>query len=216
MKIKDTIISLPFAIPFVILFVFSDIFGYLYPVLIIFFSCFFIFFIFVILNTKNIAYENVDKKKKKTGNLIGILLIIYLTSAIGYGIYTANQNMTLKEQEIKQMSLSGIANYLIKNKHKGRINLIMQIDRISYQNNTLEYYCYTTDGLLEKTTFFIEDVSEYKKRIQKKLINDNCTKTPLSIFLHKNGVVHYLYHRKTKSGKEFLFDINITKKMCDK
>jgi len=143
------------------------------------------------------------------------LAIMFLIGAIAYGTNTAQNELEEKRERLSKMTLQEVAEYILdKNAGTVIIDPITKIKNMYLDNNVLELPYYVSDGFLLKFASALESKESSKERVQKDTLDEDCSKTALSIFMQKGGVMHYTYRLDNKSENNYLFDFNNTWEMC--
>ncbi|MEN8194196.1 MAG: hypothetical protein ABFS12_15335 [Bacteroidota bacterium] len=145
------------------------------------------------------------------------LAILFLIGAVGYGINTSQNELEEKRERLNTMSLQEVAAYILeKNSGTVIIDPITKVKNMYVNNNVLELPYYVSDGFLRKFASAIESEESSKVRLQKDTLDEDCSKTALSVFMQKGGVMHYTYRLENNSEDTYLFDFNNTWEMCKK
>ena len=166
------------------------------------------------VGTEKKASPEIEWNTKNIMLLSGALL--FMVSAILYGVHTANEQLAQKRKKMMTLPIQEIADYIIDHNNHRRIGPITKIDRILYKGHTLTFYYQIEGGILEKAASSMQSIEEFRKRVTGEFKTEDCSKTSFSVFLDKNGTIHYIYHNATDGNETFMFDINITKEMCSK
>lgn len=141
--------------------------------------------------------------------------LLFMVGAILYGVNTADEQLAQKRKKIMAMPISEVADYIIAHNDNRRIDPITKIDKIIYKEYTMTFYYQVEGGMLEKAASYIQNIDSFKARVTREFKAEDCSKTAFSVFLDKNGTMHYVYHKVTDNNKAFMFDVNITKEICD-
>lgn len=144
------------------------------------------------------------------------LAVLFLIGAIAYGINTSQIELEEKRERLNTMSLQEVAVYILeKNPGTVIIDPVTKVKNMYVNKNVLELPYYVSDGFLSKSALSIGSEESAKVRLQKDTLNEDCTKTAISVFMQKGGVMHYTY-RLDNSDNTYIFDFNNTWEMCKK
>ena len=152
------------------------------------------------------ANGNIEMNSKNIF-MLGIA-IIFLIAAISYGINTADNELKEKRAKMMQMDIEQVAQHIIKHANGTHLDPVTKIADVRYKDNVLTFYYRVS--LATKSM-----IKSIKSRVTGEFESEDCSKTASSVFLEKNGILHYRYYKSDINDEEnFVFDVNVTKKAC--
>ncbi len=156
-----------------------------------------------------------DFQVTKTGAILLVAAVIFLIFSVLGGVHDANSMLKEKEERFSTMDISELGEYIVsKNSMTNEIDAITSIRPTTYKNKTLTIVYDVKDGLFYRMENSLIELEKRKKRIQKELVSENCSKSAHKIFLEKGGVISYLYYLSSKEENTFLFSFEVDKRNC--
>jgi len=150
-------------------------------------------------------------------NILLILLAsLVLVGGIAYGLGTAKNDLNEKRERLLKLTLNEVGTYILEhNSGTTKIDTITTMRGMSLDGKVMEIPYYVSEGFLHKVNQMMESTERTKRRVQRDLLNEDCSKTAFSVFMQKGGIMHYTYRLEKAGESIYLFDFNNTRELCD-